>query len=221
MPSTTTATGTETGRSRAQRATPLPPSERRAAIIAATLPLMRSQGMSVTTRQIAEAAGVAEGTIFGVFHDKDTLLQAALEAAFDPEPVRARLAEIDLTLPLDRRLVTAVEIMQRYLASIWELMSTPGLRRMVGGSNASRPGMVMDVGSLVALFDGDRHLLRRPPAAAAQLLFSLTLGGSHPAVVGDKRIPAEEIVSVLLDGIRSAPVDAVAPGPSPRRRGRR
>src|SRR6185437_10931544 len=38
--------------------------ERRAAIIAATLPLLLERGTNISTRQIAETAGIAEGTIF-------------------------------------------------------------------------------------------------------------------------------------------------------------
>ena len=47
------------GEGKRTRAAALPPSERRAEIIAATLPLVREHGANVTTRQIAEAAGIA------------------------------------------------------------------------------------------------------------------------------------------------------------------
>src|SRR3954470_108552 len=91
------------------RATAMPPSERRADIVAATLPLLLAHGTSVTTRQIAEAAGIAEGTIFRVFPDKDSLIAAVFEAALDTASVDAALAAIDTCLPLDERLVAAVE----------------------------------------------------------------------------------------------------------------
>jgi len=58
------------------RATALPPDERRSMIVAATLPLLLEHGDRVTTKQIAEAAGIAEGTIFRVFADKDALIAA-------------------------------------------------------------------------------------------------------------------------------------------------
>ena len=59
----------------------MPPEARRAAIIEATLPLLLERGAGISTRQIAEAAGIAEGTIFRVFPDKDAVVQAAIERA--------------------------------------------------------------------------------------------------------------------------------------------
>ena len=51
---------------RSERARRMPPAERREALINATLPLVLWHGPGVTTRQIAEAADVAEGTIFQI-----------------------------------------------------------------------------------------------------------------------------------------------------------
>src|SRR3954469_20425754 len=87
------------------RATALPASERRAEIIAATLPLVLTHGSAVTTRQIAEAAGIAEGTIFRVFPDKESLVAAVIESAFDATSTDAALAGIDAALPLESRLI--------------------------------------------------------------------------------------------------------------------
>ena len=46
-------------------------------------PLVLAHGSAVTTRQIAEAAEVAEGTIFRVFPDKVSLVEAVVGEAHD------------------------------------------------------------------------------------------------------------------------------------------
>src|SRR6476620_12188982 len=94
------------------RAAPLPLDERRAALVAATEPLLERFGREVSTRQIAEAAGVAEGTIFRAFPTKEALIDAVLDEAFDQSGTLANLAQVDGTLDLEPRLVAAVTLMQ-------------------------------------------------------------------------------------------------------------
>jgi AcrR family transcriptional regulator len=185
------------------RAAALPPDERRRAIAAATIPLLIEHGAGVTTRQIAEAAGIAEGTIFRVFPDKEAVIEAALEAAFDPAPITAALLGIDADLPLEAILVAAVEIVQRRVTGIWQLLAAIEPTRYRGHfASLRRPP---DDSVLVGLLEAHRHELRREPRVAAQLLRGLTLAGSHPAMTTDEPLTPTEIVSVLLDGIRSRP----------------
>src|SRR5262245_34203727 len=110
------------------RATPLPPAERRAAIVAAVGPLVLEHGAAVTTKQIAQRAGVSEGTIFNVFADKDDLIEAVIEAALDPQPLEDTLAAIDPTLPFEARLVVATEEVQLRMMHIWRLIAALGPR---------------------------------------------------------------------------------------------
>ena len=190
------------------RAAPLPPTERRAAIVAATLPLLLAHGSAVTTRQIAEAAGIAEGTIFRAFPDIESLLQATVDAAYDPAQVAKELEAIGGSGSLERRLVQAVRILQARLTSMWQLMSITGVPKpATRGNTVDRP----DVAALIAIFEPDRHRLRRSPSAAAQLLRGLTLAGTHPALTADGApMTPEEIVSLLLDGMRSRRRQAVS-----------
>jgi hypothetical protein len=58
--------------------------QRRAAIVASTLPLLIENGSDVSTSQIAAAAGIAEGTVFRAFKDKQELLIPACAPAWSP-----------------------------------------------------------------------------------------------------------------------------------------
>lgn len=108
------------------RAPALSRDDRRAAIIDATVPLLREHGRAVTTKQIAEAAGIAEGTIFRVFATKDAVIDAAIPQAFDRSRMLAELAAIDRSLPLRARLTAFVTVLQTQFVAIFDLMAALG-----------------------------------------------------------------------------------------------
>ncbi|MGN6325141.1 TetR/AcrR family transcriptional regulator [Pseudolysinimonas sp.] len=93
-----------------ERARPLAPEDRRNAILDAVIPLVREQGRDVSTRQMAEAAGVAEGTLFRAFGDKESILAAATEKVVDPEPFRDRLRGIDPDDPTEEKVRQVVTL---------------------------------------------------------------------------------------------------------------
>ena len=111
-----------------RRATALPPDERRSMIVAATLPLLLEHGDRVTSRQIAEAAGIAEGTIFRAFADKDEIIVAVIEAALDPQPLEARAGRHPAGLGFEDALAAAVVIIQQRVIDVWRLVSSVGTR---------------------------------------------------------------------------------------------
>ena len=86
--------------------------ERRRDIIAATVPLLEEEGFAVSTKKIAGAAGVAEGTIFRVFPTKEELLRAAITSYMDPADLIARLDAVDRGLPLDAKMSEVMSILQ-------------------------------------------------------------------------------------------------------------
>src|SRR4051795_6165443 len=112
---------------RRERARPLSPEERRDKLVDTTLNLLREHGRAVTTRQIAEAAGVAEGTIFRVVESKEELVELAITRAFEPGALVDRLEEIDPDWPLRDRLVTLVSILQQRFRATFELMKRVGM----------------------------------------------------------------------------------------------
>ena len=185
----------------ATRATALPPEQRRRAIAEATLALLIEKGPTVTTRQIAEAAGIAEGTIFRAFADKDAVLRAAVELAFDTEPVERALLAIDRRGSFECQLADAVGIIQERLNDLWRLFQAVGDDPALHPDHARR--RPPELAGLAALFEPHRAELRHTPAVAARELQALTLAVSHPVLFGDEPMSPSEIVSLLLDGIRS------------------
>lgn len=201
---------------RRTRASRMPPEERRAAIIAATIPLVRAHGYAVTTRQIADAAGVAEGTLFRVFEDKEALVQAAICAALEPIGLDETIAAIDRSLPVRVRLLQVAALLQQRLRDVFELLTAAGLtappgRGPDGHAENGRPrrpvGEERVIHEIEALIEPDRDAFRFPTAEVARLLRVLTFAGSHQGITGEQPMTPDEIVSVLLDGVldRSAP----------------
>lgn len=171
------------------------PEERRAAIVAATLPLLLDQGLPITTRQIAEAAGIAEGTIFRVFPSVEAVVEATVEAAFDQAPTERALAAIDPTLPLDEALVEAAAIVQSRVSVVWRLVTLVGR----GPQQQTQPPASAAV---EALFARHADQVRIDTAGAARRFRAVALALSHPILSGEDPLPPREIVSLFLDGIR-------------------
>jgi AcrR family transcriptional regulator len=174
--------------------------DRRAAIIAATIPLLRARGWSVTVKEVSAAAHVAEGTIFSVFQDKEELLLATLRTALDPAPVEEQLGRIDLSLPLEERLIQAVEILQGLAVRAAELLSVVHLDIARGRFPQRFSGDHFARKVLPRLFEPSRGELRLEPVAVSQALLALTVGG-HSSVIFKKPMLASEIVDVILNGI--------------------
>ena len=177
------------------------PEDRRAAIVAATMPLLRERGWTLTTTEIATAAGVSEGTLFSVFKDKDELLITTLQAALDPQPTVERLSQIDPALPLEDRLVMAVEILQNLTTQVWQMTGALLHEEVKGRLPRRFMGDFFARDLLSALFEPSISELRIDPAVAGHALMVLATAGSNP-VLFRTPLNASEIVTILLEGIR-------------------
>lgn len=96
----------------------MPPEQRRAAIVEASIPLLEQHGQALTTRMVAEAAGVAEGTIFRVFPSLDDLISATVSEALSAERLAQRLAAADLSGDIETQTRAAIELIENYLHSV-------------------------------------------------------------------------------------------------------
>ncbi|GAA3115364.1 AcrR family transcriptional regulator [Kribbella aluminosa] len=189
------------------RATPLPPEERRAAIIEATLPLLEEFGPEVSTKQIAEAAGVAEGTIFRAFGSKDALISAVMMTALDTSELISGLEAVERSLPLRERTIAAVEVGQRRLSSVFRLMLSMRLRqppdfKQTPIDEARRKRQSDQANSAFAdLLRPDADQLRRPPEEVVRMIGLITFSATHPMISGGHVLTAEEIVDLAFDGL--------------------
>lgn len=192
--------GPRTARTRAR---PLSPDERREVILSATVPLLHVHGRAVTSRLIAEAAGIAEGTIFRVFATKEELVDAAIARAFDPGNVVARIEEIDGQLPLEDRLVRLVSILQQRFRATFGLMQKVGL---VGPPDHLHDSAQADAwrarleGLLVGVVGVDAARLAVPVEEFVHVLRLLTFAGSHQKVADGRLLTPDQIVDVVLHG---------------------
>ncbi|MEO6825751.1 MAG: TetR/AcrR family transcriptional regulator [Microbacteriaceae bacterium] len=189
---------------RPSRATPLAPDERRSMIVDAVAPLFREFGPAVTSRQLAEAAGVAEGTVYRAFGDKDALIQAVLDKRLDPAPLKQALKEIDPGLPLAEKVHIAVSLMRTRYREVFELMAMFGEYRKPP-SKRSRDDLAQVFRDFL---EPDLARLNCGPDRVAKLLQLLAFSSSLPHFSDGVSHSARELTEVILygiAGIRPAP----------------
>lgn len=188
--------------------------QRRAMIVAATLPLVAEYGTAVTTGQVARAAGIGEGTIFRAFADKEELLDACLAEAMNPDRALRELASVSLDEPLAARLVQAAEALRAHLermGTVIGALHASGHRH--GQPRGSRPAAGDRDSSVQAtreavteLIEPDRAALRLEPEKLASIFLGM-LFSRQPAADGAGPAAAD-LVDVLLHGALRDPRSA-------------
>lgn len=166
-----------------ERARPLAPDDRREAILLAAVPLLREHGRDVSTRQIAEAAGVAEGTLFRAFGDKDTLIAAAIEKIFDHLPLLAALRGIDIDQPLDDKLEQVMAGLNAHFRNVVAAYVVLGLReRPAQAARAAAERSLVDV--LGTLLAPDAERLAVPVETVAEYVRLVAFASALPMASG-------------------------------------
>jgi AcrR family transcriptional regulator len=190
--------------------------ERRAMIVQAAVPLLVEIGPSVSTLQVARAAGISEPTIFRAFADKNELLAACLAEITDPRHVVDELAAIDLDSPLRDRLVALVEAVRAQGERTGAVVNAVSL---AGSARPRRDEMSDDErarlsesrtaswarlqAAVAAVLEPDAAGLRMPVTDVAALVLAIVMslgrGGGRGA--GAASVTTDGLVDLLLDGI--------------------
>jgi AcrR family transcriptional regulator len=201
----------EAANSESSRARPLAVEARRDMILAVVIPLIIAKGRDVTSREIAEACGIAEGTIFRAFGDKETLLNAAIERYLDPEQLRANLRSISVELPLDVKLRAIFGLLVDRFSGVIHLFSALGRHGPPPRRDASTDEFVEVIHELLA---PNLDELRVLPETVAHYARVVAFASALP-VFGDS-IPfsTDELVELLTHGV-AAPAASTARTPSP------
>ncbi|HXD61584.1 MAG TPA: helix-turn-helix domain-containing protein [Lacisediminihabitans sp.] len=178
------------------RARPLSLDARRAMILEAVMPLLAEHGRDISSKQIAQAAGIAEGTVFRAFGDKESLIEAGIVKLLDPEPLREELRAIDPKLPLEQKVLAVVMLMRRRFGEVFRIMA------MVGGGPPPRRDQRHEFAVIIArLLQPEAEELNWPPERVAHIIRLITFASSLPALNENTEFTETELASIVLYGV--------------------
>ncbi|WP_255447215.1 TetR/AcrR family transcriptional regulator [Schumannella soli] len=185
------------------RARPMAPDDRRDAIIEAVIPLLLEHGRDVSTKRIAQAAGIAEGTVFRAFGDKESLIRAAVARHFDPLPLRTRLSGIDHDLPLEQKIAEIITALRDRLSGVIRLMAA------LGGDAPGAPDPRADergpdadwIDILDELVERDRERLAVGIPELAFYLRLVAFGAAVPQFNAPHEFGPAELAAFVIGGV--------------------
>jgi AcrR family transcriptional regulator len=184
-----------------------------------TLPLLIEHGGTVSTSQIAAAAGIAEGTVFRAFKDKQDLLIACMQAGMNSDHEVATIERIGRDGPLAARLTEGVRAIGEYIDRIYAVgqamraggVSPEAMHERMHGAEAKpeeekAPGppaeLIRVSRAMSGLIDADTDNLRVAPERAVQMLLGLVFTNRMQGIGFGQAIDSpEEIVDLFLHGV--------------------
>jgi AcrR family transcriptional regulator len=174
---------------------------RRRDITEAAVQLFERRGLGASTREIADAAGIAEGTLFRVFATKHDLIHHVFTELLDPTWLIGELAAIDRQAPVPDRvdavvnhLLTAAQRLHKLMSVFHSTTVRPRFGRLRGLPDeashedfqaiAERRSEAI-IQAIVEVFDTDD--LDVDPVVAAAFIRAVTWSGvippiAHPAL---------------------------------------
>ena len=182
--------------------------DRRAQIIEAVTPAGREPGAALPSRQLADAAGVAEGTLFKAFGDKESLLLALAELHLSVrETGESGLPALDsLEEVVEWTLRVLVDRMQ-FIFRLVMALGPIGQRAAAGAKDEFEASKHR----LAERFVPFRDELRVPPVVAAEVVRTLAWAAASNWGEQTSVSSVDDILQVLLHGIvRTGPAPSAA-----------
>lgn len=187
------------------RAKPLAPDDRRIAILDAIIPLLKERGRDVSTRDIARAAGVAEGTLFRVFDDKESIIRSAVDRYLEPHEIGAALRAVDPGMPTEAKVRRVLELLRARFEGVVGLMSALGMHGPPPGRE-HRPHEEEWRTALHDLFRDDA--LAVPVDQLGFYLRLVAFGSSIPLFSRPHPFTTDQLVALILRGVLPADMAA-------------
>lgn len=191
---------------RRRRAPAMSPEDRREAIVTATVPLLFEHGANVTTSQIAKAAGIAEGTVFRAFKDKQELIHTCVRTVLAIDSELELIEQARQAGTLADRLSWAISAVSSYLDRLWKLMSVlrdSGYDPQADHKHKGPPPEMQRIAEQVASLFGPEDDLRVDPSLAARLLLGLVFTNRMQGKgFGDSTADSDLLVELFLHGVK-------------------
>ena len=158
-------------------------------ILDAVVPLLLSHGADVTTKDIADAAGIAEGTIFRAFCGQGRAHPAAVARFMDPEPTFVLLEQIDPALDLEDKVRAVVEIFRERFVGVVGVVSALGPQEaaMHSHDQRSRAWTTAARDIFRGLFASDADRFRIDPGLRSYFMRLLSFGTAMPMFTPNAR----------------------------------
>ena len=190
------------------------PEERRQAIIDATLPLLLERGTEMSTREIAQAAGIAEGTSFRAFETKHDLIHATIHTALMPDAAIAQLTALPEDQSLTERVAAIIQLLRDEIhrtRSLFAHFARPSVETPPVGSRAPFGGIRPPFNpheaktrlntAVAAALQPYSAELAVSTAFATNLLSALAFASSFTLTETEAPISSEELSDAVLHGI--------------------